>query len=65
MTVCHTAIGLNYVDAYHCASLYPLALPSGLGLKAAAAGVIEGYGPRHDVQDFLVGDQGLLWHWPD
>ncbi len=38
----HTAIGLNYIDVYHRTGLYPVALPSGLGLEAA--GVIEAAG---------------------
>ena len=35
----HTAIGLNYIDTYHRSGLYPLPLPSGIGLEAA--GVVE------------------------
>jgi NADPH2:quinone reductase len=35
----HTAIGLNFIDTYHRSGLYPVPLPSGLGLEAA--GVIE------------------------
>jgi NADPH2:quinone reductase len=38
----HTAIGLNYIDTYHRTGLYPLPLPSGLGLEAA--GVVEAVG---------------------
>lgn len=38
----HTAIGLNFIDTYHRTGLYPLALPSGLGLEAA--GVVEAAG---------------------
>lgn len=38
----HTAIGLNFIDTYHRTGLYPLPLPSGLGLEAA--GVIEAVG---------------------
>jgi len=34
-----TAIGLNFIDTYHRSGLYPMALPSGLGLEAA--GVVE------------------------
>lgn len=31
----HTAVGLNFIDVYHRSGLYPLPLPSGLGLEAA------------------------------
>ena len=31
----HKAVGLNYIDIYHREGLYPLTLPSGLGLEAA------------------------------
>ncbi len=38
----HTAIGLNFIDTYHRGGLYPMAMPSGLGLEAA--GVVEAVG---------------------
>lgn len=38
----HTAVGLNFIDTYHRSGLYPLPLPSGLGLEAA--GVVEEVG---------------------
>lgn len=38
----HTAIGVNFIDAYHRSGLYPVPLPSGLGSEAA--GVIEALG---------------------
>lgn len=38
----HTAIGLNFIDTYHRSGLYPLPMPSGLGLEAA--GVVEAVG---------------------
>jgi NADPH2:quinone reductase len=38
----HTAIGVNFIDTYHRSGLYPVALPSGLGLEAA--GVVEAVG---------------------
>ena len=41
--VVHQAIGVNYVDTYHRSGLYPLPLPSGLGVEAA--GVVEAVGP--------------------
>lgn len=37
-----TAIGLNYIDTYHRSGLYPLPLPSGIGLEGA--GVVEDVG---------------------
>jgi NADPH:quinone reductase len=49
----HTAVGLNFIDTYHRRGIYPIALPSGLGLEAA--GVIEAVG--YDVVDFAVGDR--------
>ena len=44
----HSAIGLNFIDTYHRTGLYPLALPSGLGLEAA--GVVEAVGPGVTLQ---------------
>ena len=38
----HTAVGLNFIDVYHRSGLYPLPLPSGIGLEAA--GVVEAVG---------------------
>lgn len=38
----HTQVGVNFIDTYHRSGLYPLPLPSGLGLEAA--GVIEAAG---------------------
>lgn len=37
-----TAIGLNFIDTYHRTGLYPLPLPSGLGVEGA--GVVEAVG---------------------
>ncbi len=42
----HTAIGLNFIDTYQRSGLYPLELPSGLGMEAA--GVVEAVGPGVD-----------------
>src|SRR5262249_12590491 len=47
-----TAVGLNYIDTYHRTGLYPVSLPSGIGLEAA--GVVEKVG--HDVTDLRAGD---------
>lgn len=48
-----TAIGLNYIDTYHRSGLYPVQLPSGLGLEAA--GVVEAVGVG--VEHLQVGDR--------
>lgn len=49
----NTAIGLNYIDTYHRSGLYPIALPSGLGMEAA--GVIEAVG--EGVEGWRPGDR--------
>ncbi|MEM6267493.1 MAG: quinone oxidoreductase [Pseudomonadota bacterium] len=49
----HKAIGLNYIDTYHRSGLYPVELPSGLGLEAA--GVIAALG--ENVTDYEIGDR--------
>ena len=41
-TVRHHAVGLNFIDTYHRTGLYPLPLPSGIGLEGA--GVVEAVG---------------------
>ncbi|MGN7876905.1 quinone oxidoreductase family protein [Roseateles sp. 22389] len=38
----HAACGLNYIDIYHRSGVYPLPLPSGLGMEGA--GVVEAVG---------------------
>ncbi len=50
--VTNYAIGLNYIDTYHRSGLYPLKLPSGIGLEAA--GKVEEVGS--DVSEFNKGD---------
>lgn len=49
----HSAVGLNYIDIYHRTGLYPLPLPSGLGLEAS--GVVEAVGTA--VTDLRPGDR--------
>ena len=49
----HTAVGLNYIDTYHRSGLYPVQMPSGLGLEAA--GVVEELG--EGVTNLRVGDR--------
>ena len=48
-----SSIGLNYIDTYHRSGLYPLILPSSLGLEAS--GIIKEVGPN--VSNFSVGDK--------
>jgi NADPH2:quinone reductase len=48
-----TVIGLNYIDTYHRSGLYPVALPSGIGLEAA--GVVEELG--EGVKGLKPGDR--------
>ncbi len=50
--VTNFAIGLNYIDTYHRSGLYPLSLPSGIGLEAA--GKIDEVGSN--VTEFSKGD---------
>ncbi len=47
------AIGLNYIDTYHRSGLYPVELPSNIGIEGA--GIIEKIGP--DVKEFKIGDR--------
>jgi NADPH2:quinone reductase len=48
-----TAVGLNYIDTYHRNGLYPVPLPSGIGLEGAA--VVEKLGPG--VKGLAVGER--------
>ena len=47
------AIGLNYIDTYHRSGLYPVELPSNIGIEGA--GIIEKIGPNE--KNFKVGDK--------
>jgi len=49
----HAAVGLNFIDIYHRTGLYPLPLPSGIGLEGA--GVVEVVGSA--VTDLKPGDR--------
>lgn len=49
----HGAVGLNYIDVYHRTGLYPLPMPSSLGLEAA--GTVTAVGDA--VTDLAVGDR--------
>ena len=52
VTVRNHAIGLNYIDTYHRSGLYPLPLPTGIGLEGA--GVVEAVGEGTELQ---IGDR--------
>ena len=43
----HSAIGLNFIDTYHRSGLYPVPLPSGLGLEAAGTVTATGSHVTH------------------
>ncbi len=47
------AIGLNYIDTYHRSGLYPIILPSNIGIEGA--GIIEKISPEE--KEFKVGDK--------
>lgn len=49
----HHAVGLNYIDVYHRTGLYPLSMPSGIGMEGA--GVVEAVGAG--VTHLKVGDR--------
>lgn len=49
----HHAIGLNFIDTYHRSGLYPLPLPSGLGMEGA--GMVEAVG--EGVHELKAGDR--------
>ncbi len=52
----HTAVGLNFIDTYHRRGIYPVALPSGLGVESA--GVVEAVGAG--VTGFAPGER-VCW----
>ena len=47
------AVGVNYIDTYHRSGLYPLSLPSGLGMEGAGEVIAAGEG----VERFGPGDR--------
>jgi len=49
----HTVIGVNFIDTYQRSGLYPVPLPSGLGLEAA--GTVEALG--EGVSTLKIGDR--------
>ena len=53
-----TAIAVNFIDTYHRSGLYPVKLPSGVGLEAV--GIVEAIGricERFDDDYWLVRDR--------
>ena len=52
LKITNHAIGLNYIDTYHRSGLYPLPLPSGIGLEAA--GKVDEVG--ENITEFNKGD---------
>jgi NADPH2:quinone reductase len=56
----HHAIGVNFIDTYHRSGLYPLKLPSGLGMEGA--GEVEAIG--EGVTRFSVGDLAVYASGP-
>ena len=56
----HAAIGVNYIDTYHRSGLYPVPLPSDIGLEAA--GTVEAVGA--DTDGFAPGDRVAYGNGP-
>ncbi|MCY4426507.1 MAG: quinone oxidoreductase [Halieaceae bacterium] len=54
VTVRNEAIGLNYIDTYHRSGLYPVPLPSGIGLEAAGIVTAVGEGAEWAEGDRVV-----------
>ena len=53
VTVKHTFVGLNFIDTYHRSGLYPLPLPTKLGMEGAGTVVDK----ASDVNQFKIGDK--------
>ena len=53
VTIKHSYIGLKYIDTYHRSGLYPLPLPSGLGMEASGQIISIGNG----VSGLNIGDR--------
>ena len=58
--IAHRAVGLNFIDIYQRTGLYPLELPTALGMEAS--GVIEGVG--EGVTHLKVGDRAAYAAMP-
>lgn len=55
-----TAVGLNYIDTYHRTGLYPIELPSGLGIEGAAVVEVVGEGVTSVAPGDRVATFGLI-----
>ncbi len=53
----HTAVGLNFIDTYHRRGIYPVPLPSGLGVEAAGEVIAIGEG----VTGWALGDRAATF----
>jgi NADPH2:quinone reductase len=66
LRVRHTAIGVNFIDIYHRKGLYPVPLPTGLGLEAAGVVTATGASVRHlragDRVAYCTGPIGAYAH---
>ena len=49
----HNSVGVNFIDTYHRSGLYPIELPSSLGLEAVGEIVDVGA----DVKQLAIGDR--------
>lgn len=56
----HAACGLNYIDIYHRSGVYPLPMPSGLGMEGA--GIVEAVG--EGVTHLRAGDRAAYASQP-
>jgi NADPH:quinone reductase len=60
VSIAHKAIGVNYIDIYQRSGIYPISLPSGLGLEAS--GIVESIG--EDVKNIKIGDRVCYCNGP-
>ena len=47
VTIQHKAIGLNFIDIYHRKGIYPLSMPTGLGMEGSGIILDVGKNVRH------------------
>ena len=60
ITIEHKALGLNYIDIYHRKGVYPLTMPTGLGMEASGLILDVGDGVKH----LKVGDRAAYASTP-